>query len=417
MADDQPDISPDLDVPLPQVPADSALVPYRTARRIPGQQPVVTTGYGARAQPLMSPSPGTQGVPDLSRMMRRAFEQLPVDQAIKATNAAQQFMGQRMFSQAVQKGVPLPQAWATYGKMMFAGQSPSGAGFAEAMQQAAPPPTPKQYPGMGVAFGDKFYPQRAEPKPAASVELVDEIQKANREMQLAESRGDKAAAEQARQRSELLQSQAKGGISMELGPGGTLSSFSMGGGAQQKPTIAMATQAQEKLVRYKNSLQLMDEVEKVLKPEHLGVRGVAGELLVDKGLQQAAEAFGMPDVASSPRIQSRKLVVALREGLMREMNDTSRFSMADREEIAKALPSSGVWESGKDAQEGLKTVRNVLTLRSRNYAKGIGRPTPLWSLSREEIRSKYPNATDLVTDSKKGLVDKGDAVDALVKYY
>lgn len=359
-------------------------------------------------------------MPSLDQTYQAAFSKLPVDEAVKAVEAAVRYQGLRGYQRDLASGANAAQAFAKWGPMLFR----QATGIPEALDITKP-----VAPQLRVAGGGLYRVPEKGPaetlvaptpkppvRPPASVELVDEIQKANQAIRDAESKGDKEGADKARERSELLQSQAKGGINMEFGPGGTLQSFSTGGG-QAKPTIAMATQAQEKLVKYKNSMDLMNSLEDVIKPEHLGVRGVAGEVLIDKGLQQAAEALGMPDVAKSDRMESRKLMVALREGLMREMNDGSRFSLADREEISKALPSSGIWESGKDAEKGLSIVRKVLTQRSQNYARSIGKPIPLWTLSGPEIKQQYPNAQDIVNAVKARKLDKEDARNALVRYY
>ena len=154
-------------------------------------------------------------------------------------------------------------------------------------------------------------------------------------------------------------------------------------------------------------MELMNRLDMVLKPEHVGARGVAGEWLVDKGLQQVAEAVGGPDVSSEGRMQSRKLIIALREGLMRDMTNDNRFTMADREEISKALPSSGIFESYKDAKSAINLVRDVVTQRSRNYAKVLGQSPPLWTLSSQEIVELYKN----------NKIDRETAHQALVRFH
>ena len=411
MPDDLPEVSPDLNAPLPTVDPNSQLVPYRMSRTDPGGQPVVTTGYGPRARPIQPPDSF-----NLDRIANAAFSQLPVDEASKAVEAASRYLGQRGYQKDLQSGINPAQAFAKWAPMMFR----TATGIPEAMKLNQPQIQPRNFPGMGVAFGDKFYPQKpapAAPRPTASVQLVDAIQEAERQAGEAAKSGDKQKADQLKERANLLREQAKGqqGISMEFGPGGTLQSFSTGGG--QKPTIATATQAQENLVKYKNSLDLMNELEKTLKPEHVGVRGVAGEFLVDKGLQQAAEAVGMPDVANKDRITSRDMMVALREGLMRQMNDTARFSKADRDEIAAALPSSGVFESYAAAKRSLGVVRKVLSQRSRNYASQIGRKFPIWTLSPDEFKQQFPTPQSLVDAVKQGKVDKKEAEDAMVENF
>jgi len=139
---DLPDISPDLDQPLPQVDPNSDLVPYRMARTDPGQQPVVTTGYGPRARPPISP-PGGGGVgaPDMSALLGEALQHLPVDEALKATEAATRYIGQRGYMRDIQSGANAAQAFAKWGPMLFH----QATGIPEAIDRSVPTPiTPYQ---------------------------------------------------------------------------------------------------------------------------------------------------------------------------------------------------------------------------------------------------------------------------------
>jgi hypothetical protein len=239
-----------------------------------------------------------------------------------------------------------------------------------------------------------------------AIQLTDEILSTEAKANELEQQGNIAAAEQLRKRSALLREQTKGQevVTGYDDQGRPIVKVGKGVGG---PTVATQSQAQQKLVKYENSMELMNRLNSVLKPEHVGARGVAGEWLVDKGLQQVAEAVGGPDVSSQGRMESRKLMVALREGLMREMNGDNRFSLADREEISKALPSSGIFESYKDAKTALDLVRNVITDRSKNYAKAIGQQPPLWTLSSDEILGLF----------NSGKLGRDEAFSALKRFH
>ncbi len=240
----------------------------------------------------------------------------------------------------------------------------------------------------------------------AAVQLTDEILSSEQKANELEAQGNMAAAKQLRDRSALLREQTKGQevVTGYDDQGRPIVKVGKGVGG---PTVATQSQAQQKLVKYENSMELMNRLDNVLKPEHVGARGVAGEWLVDKGLQQVAETVGGPDVSSQGRMESRKLMVALREGLMREMNNDNRFSLADREEISKALPSSGVFESFKDAKTAINMVRSIITDRSKNYAKAIGQQPPLWTLSSDEILGLF----------NEGKLGRDEAFSALKRFH
>jgi len=188
-----------------------------------------------------------------------------------------------------------------------------------------------------------------------------------------------------------------------------------GANALGKPTVAMKTLAQQKLVRYENSMELLNHLSAKMTPGDVGVRGYMGEWFVDKGMQQLAEITGSPDVINRDRVDARSVLIASRESLLREIQDdkSGRFTVADREDIAKALPSSGVFESYADAKQRLDTVRGILTQRSKNYAKSIGQTPPLWTLSIDEIKAEYQKHQK---DSKQGI-DKETARDAIQRFH
>ncbi len=139
---DLPDISPDFAQDLPQVDPNSDLVPYRMSRTDPGQQPVVTTGYGPRARPpIQPPGGGGVGVPDMTGFLGEAMQHLPVDEALRATEAATRFIGQRGYMREIQSGANAAQAFAKWGPMLFR----QATGIPEAIDRSVPTPiTPQQ---------------------------------------------------------------------------------------------------------------------------------------------------------------------------------------------------------------------------------------------------------------------------------
>jgi hypothetical protein len=142
MAVELPEISTDVNEPLPVVDPSSDLVPYRMTRTDPGNQPVVTTGYGPRARrPIVPPGGGGVGAPDLTQLTSQAFEHLPVDQAIRAVEAATRFLGQRGYMKDLEGGANAAQAFAKWGPMLFR----NATGIPEAIDRSIPTPiTPYQ---------------------------------------------------------------------------------------------------------------------------------------------------------------------------------------------------------------------------------------------------------------------------------
>lgn len=240
-------------------------------------------------------------------------------------------------------------------------------------------------------------------QPPASVKLVDEIQKTEQAANDAFSKGDTTAATQLRDRAALLREQTKGQEVVTGWDDQGRPIVRVGKGLGQA-TVATESQAQQKLIRYENAIELMNHLDKVMKPEHLGAAGVAGEWILDRSLSQL-----VPELMNKDRVDARSALIALREGLSREMSDDrGRFSAADREEIMRALPSNGIFESLPDASQRISTVRNILTQRARNYSNAIGQSTPpLWTLSPDEIKSLF----------KQGKIDEKSALNALIRFY
>jgi hypothetical protein len=172
-------------------------------------------------------------------------------------------------------------------------------------------------------------------------------------------------------------------------------------------TVATQSRAQQKLQKYENAMELINRLDKGLQAGHVGLAGIGGEFLWDRGLVQIANMAGMPAVADPDRVSSRVGLKMLSESLMREVSDDTRFSNLDREEISKALPSSGAFESLSDAHTKLSTIRDILTKRGRVYGRTVDEKPPLWSLSAEEIKALY----------KEKKIKKEEALDALTRFH
>lgn len=206
---------------------------------------------------------------------------------------------------------------------------------------------------------------------------------------------DQQIAAQGRKQGFKIQFDDQGRAIINYGPGAGDSTIG-------DPTVATQSGAQRKLLKYEAATELMNHLQRTIKPEYLGVRGSVGEIVVDRGLSQL-----VPEMADKSRVDFRSSLIAARESLLREISDDTRFSNVDREEIAKALPSSGIFESLPDAQQRLDTVRRIITQRGKTYSDALGLPAPMWSLSKEEIKKQF--------DEKK--ITQEQAIEALERFH
>lgn len=138
---DLPDISEDVNDPLPKVDPNSDVVPFRTTATDPNGQVRVLTGYGQRGSRPMIQPPGGVPVPDIAQGITAAFQNLPVNEAIKATEAAIRYQGLRGYQRDLQGGSNAAQAFAKWGPMLFR----TATGIPEAIDRSVPTPiTPQQ---------------------------------------------------------------------------------------------------------------------------------------------------------------------------------------------------------------------------------------------------------------------------------
>lgn len=257
-------------------------------------------------------------------------------------------------------------------------------------------------PGMRPVFA---------PNPAtapSAVRIYDEIERAERLANEADASGNKPLAQQLRDRATFLREQSKGQEEVIGYDDNNRPIIRRGKGVGNQPTVATASRAQQKLQKYENATEIINRLQQGLKAGHVGLAGLAGEYLWDRGLVQLANLMGDQTAAANPeRVNSRAGLIMLRESLMKEISDDTRFSQPDREEITKSLPSSGAFESLSNAQDKLKTVRDIITQRSKVYAKSIQQTPPLFSLDVEEIKDLF----------KQGKIDRKTALEALTRFH
>ena len=355
--------------------------------------------------PNAQPDYGSVLAQDTSNVMQWAMEARKAQEmnarlavARQAVTAATEFVRRKEVERMVREGKSLEQSEYD-SRVKYQIPAPANIGAL----RPVPAPTTMKLGGQDfVRYGTRGEQVKPlAPSQPSSVRLVDEIQKSEMEANAAEKSGNAARAQQLRDRAALLREQTKGQeiVTGYDDQGRPIVRVGKGVGV---PTVATQSQAQQKLLRYENSIELMNHLDTALKPEHLGAAGVTGEWILDRGLSQL-----VPELANKERIDARSALVAVREGLLREMSNDPRFSNVDREEISKALPSSGVFESLPSAKQRIETVRRIIMGRARIYSKGLGQPPPLWTLEVDEIKNLY----------KQGKIDKETALNALVRFH
>lgn len=78
---------------------------------------------GPARQMVSAPSGGGVQMPDTTEFVRRAFNSLPVEQASKAVEAAEQLIARNGYQKDIQNGMPSNTALAKWGPMLFKGAS------------------------------------------------------------------------------------------------------------------------------------------------------------------------------------------------------------------------------------------------------------------------------------------------------
>lgn len=248
-------------------------------------------------------------------------------------------------------------------------------------------PSAQQIGRLNQYFQSKGKPlvgETRQPLETAAVRNVKAVQDLQAQMDDAIAAGDEETYQRLSEERDMLLEQMKSmEVQTTVSPTGEVTTtYGRGAGKApvkpSEPTPGARTRAQEDLVKYQNNDQLIDQLAEKLKPEHVGVKGFLGELLVDKGL---AQFLPVGTTANPERIAGRSMISTLLEGMMRQISqDPTRFTAADREEIAKIFPTTHPLESYDDAMTRLATVKEIYAKRAVNDAHFLEKPAPEWAL-------------------------------------
>lgn len=177
------------------------------------------------------------------------------------------------------------------------------------------------------------------------------------------------------------------GWSLTTNPDGTVS-IAQGPTGSSTPS-AMTTRLTERMNQALQGIMDLTEIQQDVRWSDVGPQGMFNTWVFDTVLP----TLGVP-TANVHRMQFRQKVLATREGLLKDVSDDNRFSLADRAAIEKALPSTGFFSEKGQVQEAAEVTKQMLAKRSVLAALDLKQVPPSWAMD---------NMTD---DQIKALMDK-----------
>lgn len=161
----------------------------------------------------------------------------------------------------------------------------------------------------------------------------------------------------------------------------------------QKTPAGVISKVDERLSGYEKALGQMDDLQTTLRPSDVGVKGVVGDVVLDKLLPQIGIAS-----ADIRRMDNRTKLKALVEGTLRMVtSDTGHFSNQDRADVKAILPSAGMVESFESANQTINTMKRVFAKKALIDAKEGGKAPPEFAL-------KKLTASEIIEAVKAGLL-------------
>jgi hypothetical protein len=192
-------------------------------------------------------------------------------------------------------------------------------------------------------------------------------------------------------------------IETTVDPGGsTVTRIIRGGKAPQGLTPATASQVQQRMIGFEKALGRGAELFSKLSPAMVGVRGLLGEVVVDRGLAQV-----FPELADKERISGRTLLKMFNQNMMRTLRSDAQMNQKEEHRIEGLLASASAAESLPRAREILETVFDDLRAQATVDAKAAGLPLPDWAWTKDEIVAK----------AKTGEFTRDKAMELLMRYH
>lgn len=148
-------------------------------------------------------------------------------------------------------------------------------------------------------------------------------------------------------------------------------------------TMATQSQVQQRLIGFEKTINMAADLYSKLDPSMLGVRGLMGEMAVDRGMAQA-----FPEMADKERINGRTLLRAFNESIIKSLKVDAQVNRDEEKRLLAALPSPGAVSSLPEAQEKIKTFMGLIKQQARIDAQNSGKAPPDFTLSLDEVAKK-----------------------------
>lgn len=146
------------------------------------------------------------------------------------------------------------------------------------------------------------------------------------------------------------------------------------------PTTAVKTDLQKDINNTRQALPLMADLEKNLRAEDVGLRGVVGETVMDRLLPQ----FGAGTL-DPKRTDNRTKLRTLVQSMLRQISPDNRFTNEDRKRIEEIMPDLGVLENVDRAKQVLSELSKVFSERNVRDMQALKAPLEMPQMSNEEI--------------------------------
>ena len=173
----------------------------------------------------------------------------------------------------------------------------------------------------------------------------------------------------------------------------------------------LGTKVSVQLAKYGNAMELSADLLRQLDAGDVGFRGLITEW---KG-----RSLGQlnPEMVNTKAMETRNKIIQLRDSLAHEIPEGGRETERTRQAVLASLPSTGFFESEANARTALKSARQLLVMRGKNYAAEVGR-TPPMSMTPQEIQSDLDaDVEHIKAKAKAGLMTNAQANDEIRKSY
>jgi hypothetical protein len=201
--------------------------------------------------------------------------------------------------------------------------------------------------------------------------------------------GDAAAHEALMQEAAEIQGfLGKGGVSVSAGfdnQGRQIFDINVGGrGAMGRPTVATQSTVQQADMTFRSGLEMINELRSIMRPEDVGIWGLAAHTVLDK---LAGQVF--PELVNLDRVDTRTMIGVVRERLFKALAADARINRYDIERMKTFLPTDEALTSYRTEQQKLDRLQQSVRLIAREYAKTIGEEVPLYALEPQQLMDRY----------------------------